>query len=134
MRNVLKFLLIFWQLPQFIIGFILSRFVKEKKEIRNGRKIRVTLCTSPFQACFSLGPYVFCHASTHNEIIKHECGHSVQSLYLGPLYLIVIGIPSALLYWYKRITKKNELWYHHHFPENWANKLGDVDTSFFIGK
>ena len=29
-------------------------------------------------------------------VIKHECGHSRQSDILGPLYLIVIGVPSVI--------------------------------------
>ena len=30
------------------------------------------------------------------RLLVHEYGHTIQSLLLGPLYLIVIGIPSTL--------------------------------------
>lgn len=29
-------------------------------------------------------------------LLVHEYGHTIQSMILGPLYLIVIGIPSTL--------------------------------------
>lgn len=59
---------------------------------------------------------------------KHEYGHSKQSLYLGPLYLIVVGLPSIT--WaelYKNF--KREISYYDVYPENWADKLGEVNRN-----
>ena len=32
----------------------------------------------------------------YTRLLVHEYGHTIQSLILGPLYLIVIGIPSTI--------------------------------------
>ena len=34
---------------------------------------------------------------------KHEFGHAIQHLYLGPLFIFIVAIPSASRYWYQRI-------------------------------
>ena len=44
----------------------------------------------------SLGDYLFMPTNATKESIKHECGHCRQSDILGPLYLIVIGVPSVI--------------------------------------
>lgn len=61
-------------------------------------------------------------------IDAHEWGHSIQSLIFGPLYLLVIGIPSvmrgSISHWH---YNKNDNWdYYNGFPENWADKIGGV--------
>ena len=68
------------------------------------------------------------------ETIKHEYGHQLQSYILGPLFLLVIGLPSGLWCWFiqdlinKKRKKKNkpELDYYWFYTESWANKLGKV--------
>ena len=60
----------------------------------------VFLTESPF----SYHPYLKCkytYDEMSERILVHEYGHTIQSLILGPLYLIVIGIPSLL--WEKEI-------------------------------
>ena len=60
--------------------------------------------------------------------IKHEYGHTIQSLCLGWFYLIIVGAPSVIRasIWnhYKLEDKK----YYEGFPENWADLLGGVDN------
>lgn len=63
-----------------------------------------------------------------NKVAVHEYGHTYQSLLLGPLYLIVIGIPS--LSWsrmkrYKELRRKYGVPYSFFWPEQWANSLGE---------
>lgn len=66
-----------------------------------------------------------------HRLLVHEYGHTIQSLILGPLYLIVIGIPSAS--WaltpsfYKR-RKSEGLSYFSFYTEKWANHLGEKIT------
>lgn len=65
------------------------------------------------------------------RLVVHEYGHTVQSLVLGPLYLIVIGIPSTLWGFLPslNIKRKNErLSYFSFFTEKWANYLGEKVT------
>ncbi len=55
----------------------------------------------------------------------HEYGHSIQSLVLGPLYFIIIGIPSAL--WAnlgRDFRKRNHVDYSAFYPEKYADRLG----------
>ena len=64
------------------------------------------------------------------EVTKHEAiGHGTQSRWLGPLYLIVIGLPSiiwAALYGTKMFpyTKNG---YYKFYTERWADKLGNIE-------
>lgn len=61
----------------------------------------------------------------------HEYGHTIQSLMLGPAYLIVIGIPSSLwgfLPHLQRKRKTQQLSYFSFFTESWANRLGEWVT------
>jgi hypothetical protein len=52
-----------------------------------------------------------------NIVIAHEVGHSIQSVYLGWLYLPVIGLPSLIVTGISpRLAKK-------FYTEKWAEKL-----------
>lgn len=65
------------------------------------------------------------------RLLVHEYGHTIQSLILGPLYLIVIGIPSTLwgfLPYYNKKRKEQGLSYFSFFTEKWANHLGEKVT------
>lgn len=65
-----------------------------------------------------------------NEGAKyHEAGHAIQNLIWGPLYPLVIGIPSAIRYWYRKLkyTKKGltpKTNYHDIWFEGQATYLG----------
>ena len=65
------------------------------------------------------------------RLLVHEYGHTIQSLMLGPAYLIVIGIPSSLwgfLPHLQRKRKTQQLSYFTFFTERWANRLGEWVT------
>ena len=65
------------------------------------------------------------------RLLVHEYGHTIQSLILGPLYLIVIGIPSTLwgfLPYYNQKRKTEQISYFSCFTEKWANALGEKVT------
>lgn len=64
-----------------------------------------------------------------NRLLVHEYGHTIQSLILGPLYLIVIGIPSTLWGFLGAKKRKTEqIPYGAFFTEGWANRLGEWVT------
>lgn len=127
------FLVLIWQLPQTITAVIaLAVFHNYEWYYNEEAKITVLKVNKGNfngNACFSSGPIIFVTPNCHKEIIKHETGHSWQSIILGPLFHIVISIPSIILFIYKRIKNKSAKFYHTHYPENWADKLGHVDTS-----
>ena len=67
----------------------------------------------------------------HRRLLVHEYGHTIQSLILGPLYLLLIGIPSTLWGFSPRLNKKrkdNQISYFTFFTEKWANDLGEKIT------
>jgi hypothetical protein len=137
LRNIILY---FWMLPQNILGLILIvLFTKKITSLKTSKRVSVNiyyLDKNVDFAAISLGRYLLI-SSTYNDketIERHEEGHYIQSLYFGPLYLIVIGIPSILMnilsmYFYKK-GKSNMLEnYYNRWPENWADKLGGVNRS-----
>ena len=67
-------------------------------------------------------------ASVDRPLLVHEYGHTIQSLVLGPLYLVIIGLPSvvwmnvpALSRWRARTGTS----YYAFYTERWANTLGE---------
>lgn len=128
-----------WCFPQSFVGLVIyciSQFSKTLVEVRNYRKTKITFIRSKYLknwAGVSLGKYIFVNAQylkTKEEavdwIIRHEYGHAIQNFILGPLYLLIIFLPSASLFLLIRINKKYKCKYHKMFPENWANKLAGI--------
>ena len=125
MMEILKF---FWQLPQTIVALIYFLYLRYKDEI-------LDICTFQGAVVFikkesygsvTLGNYIFLSPRATDTTIRHEWGHTRQSLLLGPLYLIVIGIPSIIWAATHRAIAPNKP-YDWFYTEAWANKLGDVD-------
>lgn len=133
--SVLSVLAIIWQLPQAVIGALIALFGvcfckdRDYSSFETNKigvfELRMNL-TDRFKFCFSTGPFIITPYRVSPNIMLHESGHSVQSLYLGPLYLIVVGIPSMILIAFKKAFKKSDDWYHSHYPESWADKLAGV--------
>ena len=80
----------------------------------------------------SLGLFIFTPRQDipdSQKIRVHEYGHVIQSIVLGPLFLIP-GILSLL--WGRRIgklrKKQPDLRYTSHFVESWASKWGEMAT------
>ncbi len=66
-----------------------------------------------------------------SRLLVHEYGHTIQSLILGPMYLIVMGIPSTLWGFLPSCNKKRsqqKVSYFSFFTERWANLLGEKTT------
>lgn len=64
------------------------------------------------------------------RLLVHEYGHTIQSLILGPVYLIAMGIPSTLWGFLPGCGKKRQqgVSYFSFFTERWANALGEKVT------
>jgi len=66
-----------------------------------------------------------------NRLLVHEYGHTIQSLILGPLYLLLIGLASTVWGFLPNLAKKRreeKLSYFAFFTEKWANSLGERVT------
>lgn len=73
----------------------------------------------------------FTKEELHKRLLVHEYGHTIQSLILGPLYLLIIGIPSTLWGFSPRLNRKRkekQISYFSFFTEKWANVLGEKVT------
>ena len=119
-----------WQLPQNLLGVLWKNVKKESiiTEVSNGdlRSVEAKGYLIKAGGAVTLGQYVFISQTYQDQsaTIKHECGHVKQSLILGPLYLIVIGIPSILHAWLNDyIGCDEEEGYSHFYTEKWADKL-----------
>ena len=92
----------------------------------------------------SLGKIIILSETAYKSIviIRHEYGHSRQSLYLGWFYLPVVGIYSAVFcnLWSRAFHRKwvyydRQYWYYKKkWTERWADKLGGVDRDKELAK
>lgn len=125
--------LLLYQLPQLITGIIGWLIFRNGKLYYNeDAKILVLRVNKGHlfgNACCSSGPIIFTTPECNENTIKHETGHSVQSLMFGWFFHILVSLPSVCLFWYKRLTNKDQKFYHSHWPENHADKCGHVDIS-----
>ena len=131
--NILLFIILsLLQLPQIIVGLVFLLIFRNKEKYTNPHNhVSVWNINSGRvfgTACFSTGPIIVTCEGIKEDILLHETGHSKQSIYFGPLFHIVISIPSICRFWYRRIFNKSMDWYHSGYPENWADKLGGVRT------
>ena len=133
-----------WGLPQSLLGYVIYLINRECKHFNyHGAYVTVWRRNSSM----SLGKFVFLTDSpfvyhpnmrcqfTMDEmserILVHEYGHTIQSLLLGPLYLIIIGIPS--LAWGSlpqliKLRREKRLSYFDLYCEKNANTLGEKVT------
>lgn len=132
MKSLLLYL---WQLPQNLAGLIVllvnhNNWLYHTILIRTEQDETIVIpkhfiVDHLADAGVSLGKYIIFDADTVVRPIDyaHEKGHQKQSLYLGWLYLIVIGIPSGI---HNLINRKKKCNYYHFWTEAWADKLGGV--------
>lgn len=82
-----------------------------------------------------LGAFALCgnysekHKAWFAHTRRHEFGHAIQHLYMGPLFIFIVAIPSATRYWYQRIMQKRGKkfpygWYDSIWFEGGATKTG----------
>lgn len=132
MKKMLNVLLWFWQLPQHIIALIVILLYRAKATEQQVTPQKLYLVKSKVLSGGSFGNYVILEESymkssrLFNVTLKHEYGHSIQSLYFGPLYLLIIGIPSLMNNLRARYDKRVYDTYYSRYPEKWADRLGGV--------
>ena len=129
-----KVLLWLWQLPQNILGLLVILFTRARyNDISYDKLENFWLAKKGKPFGVSLGEYIiFGPRPVSRESLKHEQGHRKQSRMLGPLYLLLIGLPSITGNIYDRIAHRNwgylarVAWYYKQPWEAWADKLGGV--------
>lgn len=130
MKTLVNTLKCIWQLPQHIAALVYLWFLASTSivyrdyDYKDARVYRRSGCRG-----VTLGKYIFLSAYASETKLKHEYGHTRQSLMLGPLYLIVIGLPSAVWVSIKDIVAPNKDYYQF-YTEKWADKLGEVTDRY----
>ena len=133
MKLIIKYIknliLFIWQLPQHIVAIIYFGYlVMMCKDLGvDSRYKQAIVIPCVMRGAVTLGNYVFVGLnSEYKKTVKHELGHTIQSKILGPLYLIIIGIPSITYCGLRRLfpslRKKN---YYDFYTEKWANNLSE---------
>jgi hypothetical protein len=121
-----------WELPQNCLGLVLYMLLKSLGTVHRLSIERKRLfIAAPIS--ISLGWFIFHEEAKQGKpdrIKEHEWGHSVQSRLLGPLYLVVVGLPSVTraLYalWFRRRYRSEWPHYFDGFPEDWADRLANL--------
>ena len=125
-KKILHFI---WGLPQNIIGGIMHLIFRWKNPHKKYKNAYV--CKCPL-GNVSLGMFIFVSNLDWEETVKHEYGHTIQSMILGPLYLLVIGLPSVI--WagcFGKYRRKHNISYYSLYTEAWADKLGGVTRRYY---
>lgn len=116
-----------WGLPVNLVGllvFLCCRTRCPSKRFLNG----IVTCLPGNRGGLSLGVFIFLSvpcASEDSALCVHEYGHTVQCLFLGPLYWLVVAIPSVI--WcllFDGYRKKRHIPYDFLYCEHWATAWG----------
>lgn len=128
-----------WGFPQTFVGFLLFCFYGRcEHSVYRGA---VVTYWSKGEG-LSLGLFLFLPRYAHitsvdvseslqersRRLHAHEYGHTIQSLFFGPFYLLIIGIPS--LFWASfpplaRQWKQGERGYYSFVTERFADRLAE---------
>lgn len=126
MKDVmLAFIACTWELPQTLVAMLVMFALaidNEQMEIA-GCKDVVIIQHKRGLFNITLGRFIFLG---NKKRVLHEYGHSVQSLILGWLYLVVVVLPifiHQVLCEFGVLSWKD---YHKRYPETWADNLGGV--------
>jgi hypothetical protein len=140
MRAVIVWL---WQLPQHVLALVIWGVLRLAGRVVTAQAQRVPPLNCVFIVTrtpgwgVSLGRYIFLDKCYGLEEYKHETGHSFQSRMMGPLYLLAVGLPSALgnNLWDRLMHRswtyeRRHRWYYSRYPEAWADRLGGVKRNW----
>lgn len=130
-----------WELPQSLLGLTLLPFYRKTLISTGEYKDQKIYIYNKFPGGISLGYYILLNGSKEHincssecytgrrlqDSIKHESGHGIQSKWLGPLYLLTVGLCSVgwnILRTISPSLKQKD--YYSIWPENQADRLGGV--------
>lgn len=120
-----------WGLPQTLLGGLvyLSLCWRSLEDPGGVRESGAFVTRWPFQRGLSLGYFIFVPGDADGRLVRHEYGHSLQSLALGPLYLPVIGLPSLVWAGLPALERRRShrgISYYAFYTERWADRWGGV--------
>lgn len=130
MKKILYTILqLIWGLPQTVLGFaVFLRWRNAPHFCYHG----AIVTEWKKRTGLSLGLFLFVpEGALGKDFLVHEYGHTIQSLLLGPLYLLVIGLPSAVwcnLPWCVALRKNKKISYRSFYTEHSADRWGERAT------
>lgn len=144
-RLLFTILQLTWGLPQTILGAVFYLYWRPRTDRRyrfhgafvtewtvgGGISLGLFIFVSQKASRYMSGGQELTPEAGKRGVLVHEYGHCIQSLLLGPLYLIAVGLPSYLwanLPALRRWRRSHSRSYYSIYPENWANTLGEMTT------
>lgn len=136
MKTVRKILFYFWHFTyailQNIMGLVMLAVYKAKgSESEWYHNALITYIDRKNFGGVSLGMFIFINKNVQgdrrHDMRIHEYGHTIQSLILGPLFLVIIALPSAIwcnLPVFVKLRKEKNVSYYWLYCEGWSNLCG----------
>ena len=119
-----------WGLPQNLVGLALYLYYRMKGCPNFRYQGAFGIIWTQRSGSMSMGSFLFMHPNWDPEnktLLAHEYGHTIQSLFFGPLYLLTVGLPSLLwagLPRFKKLRREKRRSYYSVYPEKQATNLG----------
>ena len=119
-----------WGLPQNLVGGALYLWYRLRGCPHFRYQGAFGVVWTQDSGSMSMGSFLFMHPTwdpKDRDLLAHEYGHTIQSLFFGPLYLLTVGIPSILwagLPRFRKLRREKHLSYYAVYPEKQATSLG----------
>jgi hypothetical protein len=119
-----------WELPQILLALILYAVMKKRIIQAIDYKDSKVFFVRDFPGGISLSFMIFLNNIDLDNLraVKHEYGHTIQSLCLGWFYLVIVGAPSIIRASIWKHYKLEDKKFYEGFPENWADSLGNIKS------
>lgn len=122
-----------WGLPMTLIGALVMLVLiicgKKPKKWGYGYYVEV----GKHWGGLNWGMFFLVNENPTKSVKSHEFGHGIQNCYFGFLMPFIVGIPSALRYWYRVIRRK--LGYKNTLYDSiWFEKQASVLGRYYISE
>lgn len=132
MKKLLFYLVEFtWAIPQNLAGLVAFLILSRNHKHERFHNSFITYVSKENFGGVSLGIFIFMNPDKKDDWLHdtriHEYGHTIQSLFLGPLFLLIIGLPSVIwcgLPAFQKYRKEKDVSYYWLYCEGWANLWG----------
>lgn len=118
-----------WGLPQTLVGGTMCLALRHSTSRSSYRSAIVS--EWKLASGLSLGMFIFVPRGCPRPLLRHEYGHSIQSMILGPFYLPLIVLPSLVWAGTPRLEhyrSSHKYSYYRFYTERWANVLSHKVT------
>lgn len=122
-RAVFYLLQFTWGLPVNMVGLLVFLCCRRCPRERFCNSV-VTLLPEG-RGGLSLGIFLFLGGREDPALRVHEYGHTIQCLFLGPLYWVAVALPSAVwFHFFNGYRRRRRVPYDALYCERWATAWG----------